>query len=534
MKKILTLIAVFSFLATATFAQTRYVDEIFTDVTVTSTVPYGENYTVLTWATTGTSTKQPLVMDFYEPTGDTEAERPLVVLLHTGNFLPNPQNGSTTGLMTDSFMVEVATRLAKMGYVAAVADYRLGWNPAAQTQEERALTLIQASYRGVQDARTCIRYFKKDYAENNNVWGVDTSRITVFGQGTGGYIALGTGNLDDYSEILIPKFITQSGGIPVPMVIESINGDIYGTSFGMIPNGAGTAFDGDTLCIPNHVGYSSDYQLTVNVGGALGDTSWIDENSTPLISFQTPTDPFAPYMEDILIVPTTGDLIVEVQGAGLVLPKINELGVNDIMKSAFYNDPYTAAANAVNGGNEGLYPMYRPEWPNLLNPMDTVQEGSPWDFWSATYWSQFPHPSCPTGTFPSCNFHTINSINNPNMSAMKARTYIDSIMGYFAPRACAVLDLPCSTVSTEPIVERDEVQLLVAPNPAQEYVRFTSEAGKQILEVQLFDINGRLLQSHNNVNHTQFELHRNGLATGLYVAKVRFEDGITSERIMFE
>lgn len=528
MKKILTLTAVFCFLATAIFAQTRYVDEIFTDVTVTSNVPYGQNYTVLTWASTGSSTLQPLVMDFYEPTGDTETERPLVVLLHTGNFLPNPQNLSTTGTMRDSFMVEVATRLAKMGYVTAVADYRLGWNPQATTQEERALTLIQASYRGIQDARTCIRFFKQDYATNNNSFSVDTSRITVFGQGTGGYISLGTGNLDEYNEILLPKFITQTAGQPVPMVVESINGDIYGTSFGAIPTGLGLPFEGDTLCIPNHVGYSSDYQLTVNVGGALGDTSWIDENSTPMISFQCPEDPLAPYFEDILTVSTTGDLIVEVQGAGLVIPKANELGLNDLMKSAFYNDGFTAAANAINGGNEGLFPIYRPVGPN------GEIEGSPWDWWDQAYWSQIPHPLCGGQPVANCNYHTQGLNSNPDMSATKAKTYIDTIIGYFAPRACAVLDLPCSTVSTEPIVERNDVQLLVAPNPANEYVRFTSEAGKQILGVELYDINGRLLQQYNGINQTQFELHRNGLATGMYVAKVRFEDGITSERIMFE
>ena len=297
----------------------------------------------------------------------------------------------------------------------------------------------------------------------------------------------------------------------------------------MIPIGLGLPFEGDTLCIPNHVGYSSDYQLTVNVGGALGDTSWIDENSTPMIAFQTPSDPNAPYMEDILIVPTTGDLIVEVQGAGLVIPKANELGVNDIMKAAFYNDGFSAAASAMNGGNEGLYPMYRPTGPN------GEIEGSPWDWWDAAYWSQIPHPSCPAGApVSACNFHTINLLSNPDMSPTEARTYIDTIIGYFAPRACAVLDLPCSTVSTEPIIERNEVQLLVAPNPAYEYVRFTSEAGKQILGVELYDINGRLLQNHNNINQIQFDLQRNGLAAGMYIAKVRFENGITSERILFE
>ncbi|NJN77261.1 MAG: alpha/beta hydrolase [Saprospiraceae bacterium] len=354
MKKILTLVTVLCFMASVSFAQsTRYVDEVFTNVTVTSNVPYGQNFTVLTVGTTGHPAKQPLVMDFYEPTGDTEAERPLVVLLHTGNFLPNPQNGSTTGTMRDSFVVEVATRLAKTGYVVAVADYRLGWNPLAASQEARAEGLIQAAYRGIQDTRTCIRYFKKDYSLNNNSFGVDTSRITVFGQGTGGYISLGAATIDTYNELVIGKFINSSG---FPMIIQGIHGDIYGTNYGIVPM-LGTPLDGDTLSIPNHVGYSSDFQLCVNVGGALGDTSWLTAGDPAMISFQTIKDPFAPYKENILIVPTTGDLIVEVQGSYLVQQKANALGNNDVMKSAWIQDGYTTAANMLNDGHEGLFPI---------------------------------------------------------------------------------------------------------------------------------------------------------------------------------
>lgn len=86
------------------------------------TVVYGENYTVLTLASTGHTARQPLVMDVYTPDGDSETQRALVIYWHTGDFLPNPQNGSTLGTRTDSCVVEVATRLAKMGYVVAVPD----------------------------------------------------------------------------------------------------------------------------------------------------------------------------------------------------------------------------------------------------------------------------------------------------------------------------------------------------------------------------------------------------------------------------
>ena len=42
--------------------------------------------------------RSPLVFDFYEPTGDTEAERPLIIHLHTGTFAPIIYNGNPTGL----------------------------------------------------------------------------------------------------------------------------------------------------------------------------------------------------------------------------------------------------------------------------------------------------------------------------------------------------------------------------------------------------------------------------------------------------
>ena len=65
-------------------SQTRYLKPVFTDVGSTL-IPYGQNSTVLGYPTI---VKQPLVMDLYQPVGDTETKRPLVIYLHTGNFLP--------------------------------------------------------------------------------------------------------------------------------------------------------------------------------------------------------------------------------------------------------------------------------------------------------------------------------------------------------------------------------------------------------------------------------------------------------------
>jgi len=139
-------------------AQDRYLDEVFTDVAVTQNVVYGQNKTVIT----GAPMDQPLIMDVYEPTGDTATARPLFLYIHTGNFLPKIINQTLVGSLRDSASVEICTRMAKLGYVVASIDYRTGWNPLASTQTQRTKLLLQAVYRAVQDGRTAVRYFRKD------------------------------------------------------------------------------------------------------------------------------------------------------------------------------------------------------------------------------------------------------------------------------------------------------------------------------------------------------------------------------------
>jgi hypothetical protein len=130
-----------------------------------------------------------------------------------------------------------------MGYVAASADYRLGWNPIDPSELTRRWFLINAAYRGVQDARTAIRYFKRTAAENGNPFGIDPGKIAIWGDGTGGYITLNSTALDSYQKTLIPKFLLPG---PIPMIIEGVNGDVEGKKLGFVPPGYPIFTPGDT------------------------------------------------------------------------------------------------------------------------------------------------------------------------------------------------------------------------------------------------------------------------------------------------
>lgn len=526
MKKFFTpclFICVFALMAFQSIAQNeRYIDEVFTDVDVQSGLTYGVNATVLFLPVVYEAVPQPLTMDVYAPAGDTLTERPLILYFHTGNFLPHPQNGSVSGTNTDSTVVEMCSRLARMGYVVASCSYRLGWNPVATTQTERVYTLINAAYRGVQDARTCIRYFKKDAAENMNSFGIDPSKITIWGQGTGGYVGLACGSLDDYSKIITAsdgKFLISDGmGGFIPMIIEGINGNIDGTSVGIAPPNFPPFPAGDTLCYPNHVGYDSDFQLSVNMGGAIADTSWLDPGQVPFISFQSPSDPFAPYVEGDVLVPVTPPLtVVEVQGSYLVQLLAQQYGLNDVFasESANFIDDISVESRTKNDGLEGLFPIQRPAGSEF--------DSSPWDYWDPA-------------TNPN---HASGLMTNPDMTKAKAVAYMDTIIQYFAPRACLALGLNCdlsgfNTSIEEPQLSAHEVGLSVSPNPALAYVNFETAVNFPMDKIYIYDMSGKLVKAHTGVNSNKYQMLRNNLSTGMYIAKLHFENGVVSSKIVLK
>lgn len=465
-------------------AQQRYLEEVFDGVKVTSDIPYATNITVIT----GAPAPQTLLLDIYEPEGDSAEKRPLIVMFHTGNFLPHPVNQGTGGLKTDSTVVGMARRLVKMGYVVASAQYRLGWNPLAPTQEARVNLLINAAYRGVQDARTCVRFFRKTVEADGNPYKIDADRITLWGFGTGGYITMNATVLTNYQKTLIPKFIGED---LLPMVKQPLSGDPFGV-------------DQAPLNLPNHAAYDSDFALSVNLGGAMGDTSWMEEGLQPMISYHVPSDPFAPYVEGIVIVPGANLPVVEVQGSYLVQQLANQYGNNKVFSDANIQDAFTEAANSRNDGYEGLMPLPR------AFPFDS----SPWDWWS---------PDNPN--------HTTGLQTNPDMSFDKAMIYADSILGYFAPRAFAALKL--NELTNISNIDLSDASVSMFPNPAQNEVFLYSKNGEFIREIQVLDINGRVVNHHPSVNNTMYTIQRNNMPNGVYFVHLRMDDGVLTHKLIY-
>lgn len=490
------------FLYNSSMAQTRYIDKVFQDVTVTADVTYGQNYQVLT----GTPVLIPLQMDVYRPAGDNATNRPLIVYLHTGSFLPPIVNGSATGSRKDSATAEMCREFARRGYVVASVSYRLGWNPQGN-QEVRTGTILNAVYRANQDVKTAIRFFRKETATNGNPYGIDTTKIVVVGQGTGGYAGLAAAYLDKTSELNLLKFIDPTTN--QSYVNQAIVGDFdgFGGAVGVANN-------------PNHAGYTSNFNMVINLGGAIGDTSWIEPGNIPAIAFQSVTDPFAPFNNGIVLVPGTTFQVIEVGGSGAFTPRAFRLGLQSPMADISLSDPISQKARTLNNGVTGLYPLY-------IAPA-TPQAG-PWEWWDSTIVK-----SLTVGTFTGLDAHNNSMLTNPNMSKTKALNYIDTIQRYCAPRIVNVLGLPGNTVSVAE-KQANEARVNVFPNPATDYltIRALGE-NDRIRSVEVMDVIGKRVRFENNILESSHTFSREGLPAGLYFVRVTTDKGEATHKVNFK
>jgi len=283
MKNLFTLLFAL-FIASVSFAQGdcqngRYFQPLFSDVTTTMAVEYGENANPTLLDPTA---RQTLYMDIYEPTGDTLSERPLMILAFGGAFV--------FGAKTSPDIVHLCNEFAKLGYVTAAIDYRLTSDLISQGSERLAtMAVLKASH----DMRAAIRYFYKDASVTNN-YKIDTSRVFIGGVSAGALTALHTAYLDRESEI--------------PAVI--------------IPDTAGL---GGIQGLSGNPGYSTKVAGVINLCGALSDVSFIEANDPVLVSLHGTSDGTVPYGEDII---TLFSLNLSVSGSGAIHSHLDTANLN--------------------------------------------------------------------------------------------------------------------------------------------------------------------------------------------------------------
>ena len=161
-------------------SQTRYKDEIFSDVIKTEDVVYGNALDIpFNFAWEWFTEDIDLTMDIYQADGDTLTNRPVIIFMHSGAFFEGSHEADD--------MVALSNSSAKMGYVAVSIAYRLGYNIFSSYSAERAI------YRGVQDVSAAVRYLREHQSE----YGIDYDNIFIWGSSAGAFSGIHLSYMED-------------------------------------------------------------------------------------------------------------------------------------------------------------------------------------------------------------------------------------------------------------------------------------------------------------------------------------------------
>jgi len=179
----------------------RYRDVVFGAPTVTSNLQYGS-------AVNSSGVNQALLLDLYQPAGDTLTSRPAIVFVHGGGFSGGDKASGVAPVM--------ATDFAKRGYVTVSINYRLIAGPCGGSNLGGACTL--AALDAGPDAQAAVRWLRANAAR----YRVDPTRIGISGESAGAITAAlvgmrgddpGTSGNPGFSS-RVSGWVSISGGLP--------------------------------------------------------------------------------------------------------------------------------------------------------------------------------------------------------------------------------------------------------------------------------------------------------------------------------
>lgn len=215
--------------------QVKYKDFVFEEVLVQRNLMYKPSLAP------GTKKKY-YQFDFYEPAGDTTASRPLIIWLHGGGFKFGKKTSAGTPVWSKTF--------ARRGYVCAALNYRLSKKHPLKNFTD----LVQGCADAIADVQEAIAFFKKQSRQ----YRIDSTRIVLAGNSAGGMIALQA---------------------------------VYSSSWEM----AQLIHQGDSVMPAGYRHNPQQIAAVVNCWGALFDTTWLQNTSTPIVSIHGQRDRVVPY-----------------------------------------------------------------------------------------------------------------------------------------------------------------------------------------------------------------------------------------------
>ena len=197
----------------------RYRDQVFTNFTVTRDLQYG------TAPHQETGSPVALRLDIYQPTGDAETKRPVLIWVHGGGY--------TAGDKTSGVAPDIAPMFARRGYVVASINYRLISSGCGGSNIRPECGV--AAFNAQHDAQAAVRWLRANAA----TYRIDPTRIAMGGESAGAITSTLAGlRPDDPGDSGNPGFPSNIGAF------VSISGGFPGGAFASAGDAPGLLFHG--------------------------------------------------------------------------------------------------------------------------------------------------------------------------------------------------------------------------------------------------------------------------------------------------
>ncbi len=249
----------------------RYRDAVFGNLTVTQNIQYGV-------APDNSGNPVPLMLDLYQPAGDTATARPAVVWVHGGGFCCGDKSSGASANLAQEF--------AHYGYVTVSINYRLlapngctGGNGVSAQCDAAALAAIY-------DAKAAVRWLRA----NATTYGIDPNRIGIGGDSAGGIVASGVGM--DPSD---PGSSGNPGYSDAVGAFMSLSGGLPGGLFAAPGDAPGLLFSGTADPIVPYAWSVQTAQALLNAGVAAFLESFPGAGHDPYTQYQSTIDPQTDY-----------------------------------------------------------------------------------------------------------------------------------------------------------------------------------------------------------------------------------------------
>lgn len=476
----------------------RYTNTLFPSSTITQNVIYGTAPAVDGFGTVESSTTpQNLLMDVYKPTGDGFTNRPVIIFAHPGGFFTGNKNVDDMMAFCDYF--------ARKGYVTATIDYRLGFS----FTDNIAMHSTRAVYRGLQDGRTAIRYFRANAA----TYGIDPNKVYFVGSSAGAFIALHSIYLDQISEKPTETGIVQYSNITPPF--------------------SHTAPDLGGLDIGANLSYNGKPDAVISLWGAIQNTNLItSNNNSPVFLVHGEVDTTVPFNTGS---PFGYSSLPTTDGSNPIKTKLNSLNFsnNETYFVAGVGHEFYGASNGTwsNGTNGNAY------WPIVLDKSTSFlwKQHKPianftsitngltvnfidnstgatawfWDFGDGTT-STLQNPS---HTYAATGNYTVNSyVENLNKSWDEINRNIN--------------------LTTMGLSDNSTTFFQLFPNPTNNEATIILPNLVDKVNYQIIDYSGKMVKENSVQNCKEFTINSSDLANGLYIIKVNTNESNTIGKLI--